>query len=160
MADILHTGELEKSVIGALCAEPRLIGRIGAVLSPNDFSVDTCRDAFKAALRAHSETRPFDPLIAADALATKMGSDHATEFIKQCLIATPTTANAEYYATLLHERATARRLSAALLDDLMATQYGSGTDLAASIMQRCREFLERESTGRMKTMLDAVSNVY
>lgn len=160
MTEAVHTGDLEKHIVGTLCAEPGLTGRIGAILSPNDFSVDTCRDVFKAALRAHSETRPFDPLIAADALATKMGSDKATEFIKQCLTVTPTTANAEYHAKLLHERATARRLSAALLDDLMAAQYGNGTELAASIMQRCREFLERENTGRMKTMLEALTNVY
>lgn len=160
MGELIHTGELEQNIIGALCAEPKLIGRIAAILSPNDFTVDACRDAFDAALRAHGDGNPFDPLIAADALAVKMGSDQAAEFIKRCIIVTPTTANAEYHAELLHERATARRLSAALLEDLVDAQYGSGTDLATNIMQRCREFLERENTGRMKTMLDAVSNVY
>ena len=160
MADIIHTVGLEQNVIGALCSESGLIGRIAAILSPDDFTADACRDAFKAALRAHSEGSPFDPLIAADALAVKMGSDQATKFIKQCLTVTPTTANAEYHAALLHERATARRLSSALLEDLMGAEYGSGADLAANVMQRCREFLERENTGRMKTLLDALSDMY
>lgn len=160
MSDLLHTGELEKNVIGALCAEPGLIGRIAAILSPDDFTMDACRDAFEAALRAHEERSPFDPLIAADALAVRMGSDQATAFIRECLTVTPSTVNAEYHSSLLHERATARRLNSALLDDLMSAQYGSGTELAASIMQRCREFLEKENTGRMKTLLDALSDMY
>lgn len=160
MSDLLHIGELEQNVIGALCAEPGLIGRIASLLSPTDFTVDACRDAFEAALRAHGEGSPFDPLIAADTLAVRMGSDRATEFIRQCLTVTPTTANAEYHAALLHERATARRLSSALRDDLMVAQYGSGAELAANVMQRCREFLEKENTGRMKTLLDALSDMY
>lgn len=160
MGDVIHTGGLEQNVIGALCAESGLIGRIAAILSPNDFTVDACRDAFKVALRALGEGNPFDPLIAADALAVKMGNDQAEEFIRRCIVATPTTANAEYHATLLHERATARRLSSALLEDLMGAEYGSGADLAANVMQRCREFLERENNGRMKTLLDALSDMY
>ena len=160
MENLLHNKELEMNVIGALCAEPALTSRIAAILSPEDFALDLCREAFAAACKAYEENTPFDALIAADALAVKLGSDQAAEFIKDCITVTPTTANAEYHAELLHGKATARRLSAALLEDLMGAPYGSGAELAASVMERCKGFLEKEQTGRTKSLLDALSDMY
>ena len=150
---------LEMNAAGAVCIDHRLINKLAGILSPEDFQSEKCRAVFVMACEARRNGKPFDAAIAAHQLARKMGDDAARKFIAECMRQTPTTANAEYRAQLLHDAASGARFRASLLQ-LAGSSFGSGKDLAAAVMTHCREFLDGEKTGRTVKLRDALTEVY
>ena len=163
MADELGIGigteELERSVVGALCIDPEALRSIRGGLIPEDFSMAPCRAVFERAEASMDAGEPFDALIAAEAASESLGSD-GKEFIKLCIIATPTSANAGYHAKLLHERAASARLRKTLLDEIMDKGAEAPAELAAAVIGRCRAFLDGERSGRTVSLCRALTSYY
>ena len=99
----MDTSQLEYSVIGAICIEPKICDKISGILSPDDFSISACSEVFEAACDALSRGKHFDAVLAADAIRNRV--DDAVNFIRECVYVTPTVSNAEDHAKLRHQRA-------------------------------------------------------
>ncbi|MFQ8765880.1 MAG: DnaB-like helicase N-terminal domain-containing protein [Oscillospiraceae bacterium] len=60
----MDTSQLEYSVIGAICIEPKICDKISGILSPDDFSISACSEVFEAACDALSRGKHFDAVLA------------------------------------------------------------------------------------------------
>ena len=104
----MDTSQLEYSIVGAICIEPKICDKISGILSPDDFSISACSEVFEAACDALGRGKHFDAVLAADAIRNRV--DDAVRFIGDCMNVTPTLANTEDHARMLHQRASEARL--------------------------------------------------
>ena len=139
---------MEYSVIGAVCIEPKICDKISGILSPDDFSISACSEVYEAACDALSRGRHFDAVLAADAIRNRV--DDAVRFIGECMSVTPTTANAEEHAKLLHQRAGEARFKLAILEAL------EGEDAAAAVAGICQNFLQASAGGGLQSIGQAM----
>ena len=144
----MDTSQLEYSVIGAICIDPKVCDKISGILSPEDFSISACSEVYEAACDALSRGKSFDAVVAADAVRNRV--EDAYGFIRACMDVTPTTANTENHARMLHQRASETRFKLAVQEAL------EGEEPAASIAGICQNFLQASAGGGMKTIGQAM----
>ena len=130
---------MEYSVIGAICIEPKICDKISGILSPDDFSISACSEVYEAACDALSRGKHFDAVLAADAIRNRV--DDAVRFIRECMDVTPTLANTEDHARMLHQRASEARFKLAVQEAL------EGEDAAAAVAGICQNFLQANAGG-------------
>lgn len=143
------SAELEYSLAATVCLEPKTVLKLRQIVTVDDFSIPACAQVFDAANSAVSRGKQFDANIAADELRGSV--DDPRRFLAECIEVTPTTANAEEWAELLHRHAAEKRLREGVLLAL------NGDNPAVEIAELCRKHLQRESGGRLKTVSDALT---
>ena len=104
------TSALEYSLAATVCLEPKRILQLRQIVSVEDFSISACATVFDAADSAVARGKAFDVNIAADSLRGFV--DNPRQFLADCIDLTPTLANAEEYARLLHKHAAETRWGA------------------------------------------------
>lgn len=143
---------MEYSVIGAICIEPKICDKISGFLNPEDFSILACGEIYEAACDALSRGKSFDAVVAADAIRNRV--EDAYGFIRGCIDVTPTTANAEHHARMLHQHASETRFKLAVQEAL------EGEEPAASIAGICQNFLQASAGSGMKTIGQAMTSAW
>lgn len=143
------SAELEYSLAATVCLEPRTVLTLRRIVTVDDFSIPACARVFDAANSAVSRGKAFDANIAADELRELV--DEPRNFLAQCIEVTPTIANAEEWAKLLHQHAAEKRLREGVLLAL------DGDNPAVEIAEICKDHLRQESDGRLKTASDAMA---
>lgn len=157
----IRTEVLENGIIGAICIDPNLIRPLGGVVHSEDFSSDLCKAIFDKAISSLTSDGVFDAVIAADAVAGTLGEQQAREYVLELMRQTPTTANAEYYAGLLHKRSTFARMKSQLVNIIMDSDESTDpADFSASVITKCRELLNSEKTGHTVTLNKAIEKLY
>ena len=153
----MDTSQLEYSIVGAICIEPKICDKISGILSPDDFSISACSEVFEAACDALGRGKHFDAVLAADAIRNRV--DDAVRFIGDCINVTPTLANTEDHARMLHQRASEARFKLAIQEAL------ESEDAAAAVAGICQNFLRAsagdglQSIGQaMKSAWDGIAN--
>lgn len=143
------SAELEYSITAAVCIEPKTVLKLRRIVTVDDFSIPACARVFDAANSAVSRGKLFDANIAADELRGLV--DDPRRFLAECIEVTPTTANAEEWAKLLHRYAAEKRLREGVLLAL------DGDNPAVKIAELCKAHLQQEAEGRLKTVSDALT---
>ena len=107
-----HNLEAERSVIGAILMDNELIGSATELLTGEDFYAKQNGILFDAMKELYQERRPIDAVTLSDKLKEKNAPEEMTspEFIKEILNSVPTSANLKYYARIVYEKSTLRRL--------------------------------------------------
>lgn len=144
----MDTSQLEYSVIGAICIDPKVCNKISGILSPDDFSISACGEVYEAACDALSRGKHFDAVLAADAIRNRV--DNAVNFIRECMDVTPTVSNAEDHAKLLRQRAGEARFKLAVQEAL------EGEDAAAAVAGICQNFLQANAGGGLQSIGQAM----
>lgn len=147
--------DYEYCVIGAIFIEPTCMQKLAPLVSPSDFSIALCGRVFEWAKDAMDRGKPFDAAIAAEMLEKDIGKDAASEFAKNCMDMTPTVVNAPYYAREIRKQADLRRLREALYE--LGSEKDDPKDLAATVGDVCRKYLETESAGGLKTLMNVLT---
>ena len=142
------TSSLEYSLTATVCLEPKRVLQLRQIVSVEDFSVPACAAVFDAADSAVSHGKAFDANIAADGLRSVV--DDPRRFLADCIDATPTLANAEEYARLLHRHAAEKRLRDGVLAAL------DEENPAAAVAEVCKAHLLNSTGGRLKTISQAL----
>lgn len=146
---VMHdTSSLEYSLTATVCLEPKRVLQLRQIVSVEDFSVPACAAVFDAADSAVSRGKAFDANIAADGLRSVV--DDPRHFLADCIDATPTLANAEEYARLLHRHAAEKRLRDGVLAAL------DEDNPAAAVAEVCKAHLLNSTGGRLKTISQAL----
>ena len=148
----MDTSQLEYSVIGAICIDPKICDKVSSILIPDDFSISACGEVYEAACDALSRGKHFDAVLAADAIRNRV--DDAVRFIGECMSITPTTANAEEHAKLLHQRAGEARFKLAVQEAL------EGEDAAAAVAGICQSFLQASAGGGLRSIGQAMQTAW
>lgn len=143
------SAELEYSLAATVCLEPKTVLKLRQIVTVDDFSIPACARVFDAANSAVSRGKVFDANLAADELRGLV--DDPRRFLAEAIEITPTIANAEEWAELLHCHAAEKRLREGVLLAL------NGDNPAVEIAELCKAHLQQESGGRLKSAADALT---
>ena len=107
-----HNLEAEQSVIGSMLMDSRAIETATEILTGEDFYAKQNGILFEAMKELNAERKPVDVVTLHAKLAEKQAPEEmqSPEFIRSILDAVPTSANVKYYAQIVYEKATLRRL--------------------------------------------------
>lgn len=134
-----HNLEAEESVIGALLMEPAALELAAEVLQPHDFYRESHGIIFRCALALHGEDITVDAITLADRLDREglLARIGGKARLAELLAITPDASRVMYYATIVAETATRRRLIAAGQAITALAERGEG-DLD-TVKARCEE---------------------
>ena len=104
--------EAEQSVLGAMILDRAAITTAMEILEPSDFYKEAHRKIFDLIITFYDKKIPVDLVTLTEELRKKneLESVGSPAYISSILQSVPTTANAEYYARIVKEKSTLRRL--------------------------------------------------
>src|SRR5579862_4393536 len=108
----LHSLEMEMSVLGSMMLSDRAAEEIVTILEDSDFYRPAHKEIYRAIMQLVNNSRPIDlvtikeELIARDKLMQAGGED----YLMQVAEFVPSAANASYYAQVVLDKSTLRRL--------------------------------------------------
>ncbi len=107
-----HSLESEQAVLGALLIDPDAMIQVGDVLKPDDFYADKHRLLFDAMLELYGRREPIDILSLSGKLDDKgqLQDIGGRAYLADLSARVPTSSNAGYYAKLVKQKATLRKL--------------------------------------------------
>jgi replicative DNA helicase len=102
----------EQSVLGGMMLSKDAIADVVEVLSSSDFYRPAHATIFDAIITLYGKGEPADPIMVSAALADsgELGRIGGAPYLHTLVASVPTAANASYYARIVNERATLRRL--------------------------------------------------
>jgi replicative DNA helicase len=102
----------EQSVLGGMMLSKDAIADVVEVLSGGDFYRPAHATIFEAIIALYGKGEPADPIMVSAALADSgdLGRIGGAPYLHTLVASVPTAANASYYARIVNERATLRRL--------------------------------------------------
>ncbi|MBC7792315.1 MAG: replicative DNA helicase [Clostridia bacterium] len=122
--------DAERSVLGAMLLERAAVGECIELLKPDDFYRPAHAAIYHAVLGLFEKNEPIDEVTVASHMKMQGSLDGAggLEYINALTDATPTAANAVYYARIVRDSALSRRLIAAATA-IATSGYESGADV-------------------------------
>ncbi|MFC1540607.1 replicative DNA helicase [Candidatus Margulisiibacteriota bacterium] len=102
----------EQSVIGSMLLDKNALVRVVEILHPDSFYRDAHRFIYEVILELFDRGEPVDLVTVTDALrkSGKLDMTGGSVYVADLLNSVPTSANVEYYAKIVEEKATLRRL--------------------------------------------------
>lgn len=130
-----HNLEAEQSVIGSMLMDNDVIETAAETLTGEDFYAKQNGLLFDAMCELAAEHKPVDIVTLNDRLREKGAPEEmqSPEFIRSILDAVPTSANVKYYAQIVYEKATLRRLIK-ITEEISKDCYSS-TDSLENILE-------------------------
>lgn len=122
--------EMEQAVLGAMLIERIAIEKAAEILRPEDFYRDAHRVIFEAILNLVQRDEPVDLFTVQEQLQRQelLENVGGAPYLIQLTNAVPAAANAEYYATIVEEKAILRRLLGAA-NEIQSLAYGEYDDI-------------------------------
>ena len=107
-----HNKEAEQSVLGSALSRSDAVGVICELLKTDDFYFEQNRTVFSVVLELFNENTPIDVVTVSDRLNQhdKLDMIGGVQYLSSLILAVPTTGNVEYYAKIIKDKATLRRL--------------------------------------------------
>ena len=107
-----HSIEAEQSVIGAMIVDREAITVASELICGDDFYSKQYGVVFDAMVELNDEGKPVDPVTLQDRLKEKdvPPETSSLEFIAALVTGLPTSANIKFYANIVAEKATLRKL--------------------------------------------------
>ncbi len=104
--------QAEQSVLGSMLLDKSAIVKAIEILHPDSFYRDAHKYIYEAILELFDKGEPVDLVTVTESLrkADKLDSAGGSVYITDLLNSVPTAANVEYYAKIVEEKATLRRL--------------------------------------------------
>lgn len=107
-----HNLEAEKSVIGSMFMDREAALTVSEMLTADDFYQKQYGIIFESMVELYNENKPIDLVTLQDKLNEKdLPPEYSgVEFIRELVIAVPTSANVKHYAQIVKEKAVLRKL--------------------------------------------------
>ncbi len=124
-----HNLEAEKCVLGAILIDNPSFNQAAEVIDAQDFFRDAHRRIFEKMVGLSERSEPIDPVTLKDELVRTGELDEVggPAYVASLTDGVPRSANVEYYAKIVKERATLRRLITAS-NDVLARAYDAEED--------------------------------
>ncbi len=157
-----HSIEAEQSVIGSMIMDREAIVVASEIITGEDFYGKQYAILFEAMVELNDEGKPVDLITLQDRLKEKDVPPEVSslEFVRDLITAVPTSANIRYYANIVAEKATLRRLIR-LNEDIANTCY-TGKESLEFILEdtekRVFDLVQRRNTGDYVPIREVVMN--
>ncbi|MBD5486507.1 MAG: replicative DNA helicase [Lachnospiraceae bacterium] len=157
-----HSIEAEQSVIGSMIMDREAIVVASEIVLGEDFYNKQYGVLFDTMVELNDEGKPIDPVTLQDRLKEKDVPPEVSslEFIRDLIIAVPITANVKYYANIVAEKATLRKLIR-LNEEIANTCYvgkSSLEDILSDTEKRVFDLVQRRNTGEFVPIRQIVMN--
>ena len=157
-----HSVEAEQSVIGSMIMDREAIVVASEILHREDFYGKQYGVVFEAIIELNDEGKPVDVVTLQDRLKEKDVPPEISslEFIRDLITGLPTSANVKYYANIVSEKATLRRLIR--LNEEIANTCYTGKESLETILEdtekRVFELLQRRNNSDYVPIREIVMN--
>ena len=157
-----HDLDAEQSVIGSMIMDREAITIASEIVTGEDFYGKQYGVLFDVMVELNDEGKPVDPVTLQDRLKEKDVPPEVSslEFIRDLITAVPTSANIKYYAGIVAEKATLRRLIR-LNEEIANTCYTGKENLEVILEdteKRVFELVQRRNTGDFTPIRQVVMN--
>lgn len=162
-----HSIEAEQSVIGSMLMGREAVMAAGEILMSDDFYQQQYGVIFDAMVELFNEGKPVDVVTLQNRLKEKDVPPEISsmEFVRDLINAVPTSANVKYYANIVKEKATLRRLIR--VNEEIANECYIGKekteDILADTEKKLFKLLMQQNTGDYvpirQVVLNALDNV-
>ena len=162
-----HSIEAEQSVIGSMIMDREAIVVASEIVLSEDFYNKQYGVLFDAMVELNDEGKPVDLVTLQDRLKEKDVPPEVSslEFIRDLITAVPTSANVKYYANIVAEKATLRRLIR-INEEIANTCYvgkDSLEDILSDTEKRIFDLIQRRNTGEFvpirQIVMDAMDTI-
>lgn len=157
-----HSIEAEQSVIGAMIVDREAITVASELICGDDFYNKQYGVVFDTMVELNDEGKPVDPVTLQDRLKEKdvPPETSSLEFIAALITGLPTSANIKYYANIVAEKATLRKLIR-LNEEIANTCYTGKENLEVILEdteKRIFELVQKRNTGEFVPIRQVVMN--
>ncbi len=154
--------EAEQSVIGSMIMDREAITVASEIITGDDFYSKQYGVLFDTMVELNDEGRPVDLITLQDRLKEKDVPPEVSslEFIRDLITAVPTSANIKYYAGIVAEKSTLRRMIR-LNEEIANTCYTGKENLEVILEdaeKRVFELVQRRNTGEFVPIRQVVMN--
>ena len=154
--------EAEQSVIGSMIIDREAITIASEIINPDDFYNKQYGILFETMIELNDESKPVDLVTLQDRLKEKDVPPEVSslEFIRDIITAVPTSANVRYYAGIVAEKSTLRRLIR-LSGEIENTCYAGKESLEVILddtEKRVFELVQKRNTGDFVPIRQVVMN--
>lgn len=157
-----HSIEAEQSVIGSMIVDKEAIMAASEIISREDFYQQQYGILFEAMVELYNEGKPVDLVTLQDRLKEKGVPPEISslEFAKDLITAVPTSANIRYYAKIVKEKSTMRKLIK--VNEEIANICYLGTEKIEDIMEltekKIFQVLQQTESGEFVSIKTIVLN--
>lgn len=154
-----HSAEAEQSVIGAMILDNQTIPVVETIIRGEDFYQRQYGVIFDAMVELYEEGRPVDLLTLQDRLREKDVPPEVSSmnYIGELVASVPRQANAKYYAEIVYEKSTLRRLIRA--NEEIANRCYAGKDSLEDILQGTEKTIFDILSKRRSTDFEPISEI-
>ena len=157
-----HSIEAEQSVIGSMIMDREAIVVASEIVLGDDFYNKQYGVLFDTMVELNDESKPVDLVTLQDRLKEKDVPPEVSslEFIRDLVTAVPTSANIKYYANIVAEKSTLRKLIR-LNEEIANNCYvgkDSLEDILADTEKRVFDLVQRRNTGEFVPIRQIVMN--
>ena len=157
-----HNMEAEQSVVGSMFMDREAIVVASEIVQGEDFYNKQYGIMFDVMVELNDEGRPVDLVTLQDRLREKdvPPEVYSVEYLKELVTSVPTSANIKYYAGIVAEKSTLRRLIR--LNEEIANNCYVGKesleDILADTEKRVFDLVQRRNTGEFVPIRQVVMN--
>ena len=157
-----HSMEAEQSVIGSMIMDREAIVVASELVTGEDFYSRQYGILFETMVELHNEGKPVDLVTLQDRLKEKDVPPEVSslEFVRDLITAVPTSANIKYYAGIVAEKATLRKLIR-LNEEIAKTCYAGKESLEVILEdteKKIFEVVQKRNTGEFVPIRQVVMN--
>lgn len=157
-----HSMEAEQSVIGSMIMDREAIVVASELVTGEDFYSRQYGILFETMVELHDEGKPVDLVTLQDRLKEKDVPPEVSslEFVRDLITAVPTSANIKYYAGIVAEKATLRKLIR-LNEEIANTCYAGKESLEVILEdteKKIFEVVQKRNTGDFVPIRQVVMN--
>src|SRR5690554_6435268 len=125
-----HNEDAERSVLGALLLDNRVLDELAGTLKPEDFYREAHRHIFRAMSMLHTRSEPIDVLTLADFLSSEdnLKAAGGPTYLTRLSDEVPSAANVGQYSTIMRRKSTLRQFISTA-DELVGDCYSDVNDV-------------------------------
>ncbi len=119
IAEKTFSKSAEAAVLGSMIIDPDCIDTVAQIIGPDSFAVPENKIIYQAILDLREDNEAVDGLLVREALQDKnllVKIEGGLDYLRQILENVPSSANVEYYANIVAEKAQLRRATLAVED--------------------------------------------
>lgn len=155
--------EAEQALLGSLIVNPDSFGKIGGMITEEDFYVTEHKHIYSALLKMYSQSKTIDLVTLVNTLVEIGDRDEAggIQYITLIAESVPSASNIKDYARIVKDKATLRRLIN-ISDEISNDAYNEGDvkNLVDSAEQKIFDLSHNNEAREFRHIRDVLQNVY
>lgn len=155
-----HSHEAERCVLGSMLLDPQCCDDVAMFVRGEDFYGEEHQKLYEHLLAMHNAGRRIDTTLLVERLkqAGDLDAIGGLAYLEEVALAVPVASNAVYYAQIVRDKGTLRKLIHSS-GEILKDAYDQGNDareLLARAEQRIFGILEEQGTGELSAMADVL----